>query len=246
MTGDERRLTDHEVRRILQRATELQEGREGSLAISGPTVSDVQKIGEELGMDAASLQTAIDEVLSGAIPTNRTFWGGPVAINLERSVPGELAEDDWHEVLGQLRSLFGRTGSVAEIAGAREWDGTQAVLDPIHISVRSKAGMTKLSVKSDLHGTAFLLGVAGFFPLALLTLGLLEAMTLGWQETLIAFGIFCTAGALYRKVLGWMGSRRARAIEQVTRVINAIIRRSDVETIREAAVATEQRLHIEP
>jgi hypothetical protein len=225
MESQDRRLSEKQVREILRRAAELQESRGAELVQLGPTTADVQKIGEELGMDPACLRTAIEEVLSGQTEAKSGFWGGPVVMQTERVYQSELTDDDWHEILSEMRTLFGRTGSVSEVAGAREWDGSRAVLDPIHVSARSKSGSTKVTLKSDLWGNAFLLGLSTFFPLFISTMVLTQLLSLGSAELGIAAGIFGAAGLFYRKTLGWMATRRAKAISALDAKIQEVTER---------------------
>ena len=226
MAHENRRLTEKEIQQVLRRAAELQENRGSELAEWGPTPADVMKLGDELGLDATSLRAAIDEVLGGGARTKRGFWGEGFTFESDRTYQAELTDDEWHELLQQLRSKFGRTGSGAEVAGAREWDGSQAVLDPIHLSARSKGGSTRVSIKSDIYGTAVVTGIISLFTLMLLIQGVTTIIDLpALWELLISAGIFGAAAAGWRKILGWMGGRRRRAIDETEQAIEGLVDR---------------------
>jgi hypothetical protein len=226
MANGHRRLTEREVQQIFRRAAELHERKGSELAEWGPTTEDVMKIGEDLGMDAGTLRAAIDDVLSGKASQPKGFWREGFAFKSDRTYDIELTDDEWHELLQFCRSKFGRTGSVADVAGAREWDGSQAVLDPIHLSARSKGGSTRVAIKSDLYGAGFVAGITGFFPLLLTALGISQATSLSAPaELLISAGVFGVGAAGWRLLIGWMGSRRRRAIAETEKAIEGLARR---------------------
>ncbi|MDQ2986468.1 MAG: hypothetical protein M3R13_07075 [Armatimonadota bacterium] len=221
--NESRRLTEKEIQQIFRRAAELQEKRGTDLAEWGPTTADVMKLGEELGMDATTLRAAIDEVLAGKVNRKAGFWGEGLTFESDRTYQAELTDDEWHELLQQLRSKFGRTGSVAEAAGAREWDGSQGVLDPIHISARSKGGSTRVAIKSDLYGAAFILAIVSFFPLLIAVTVITKETTLpALLQWLISAGVFGVVVGAWRKLLGRMGLRRRRAIEETEQKIEEL------------------------
>jgi hypothetical protein len=226
MATGNRRLTEREVQQIFRRAAELQEKKGPELAEWGPTTEDVMKIGEDLGMDAGTLRAAIEDVLSGKATQPKGFWGEGFSFKSDRTYDIELTDDEWHELLQFCRSKFGRTGSVADVAGAREWDGSQAVLDPIHLSARSKGGATRVAIKSDLYGAGFVAGIAAFFPLLLTALGLSQALSLSaGTELMISTGVFAAGAAGWRLLIGWMGLRRRKAIAETEKEIEGFARR---------------------
>ena len=239
MDRESRRLTEKEVQLVLRRAAELQEARGSELAEWGPTHAEVIKLGEELGMDGANLRTAVDEVLAGAGTDKAGGWRA-ISFESDRTYDTELTEDEWHELVQKLRSLFGRTGSVSEVAGAREWDGSHGVLDPIHLSARSKGGSTRVSIKSDLYGTAFIVGIGTLFPLLLIALAVTQVTKLAAiPELLIAASIFGAGVVAWASSMGWMGRRRLNAIKEVEKRLDEVARQRDRET-PELIVEAEQ------
>lgn len=140
----------------------------------------------------------------------------------ERSLPTTSGTN----CFSKLRSTFGRTGSVAEVAGAREWDGSQGALDPIHLSARSKGGSTRVSIKSDIYGAAFVIGIVSFFPLLLVALAVTKFTNLpALTELLMSAGFFGVAAAGWRKFMGWIGLRRRSAIAETEQAIEGLVDR---------------------
>lgn len=243
MAHENRRLTEKEIQQVFRRAAELQEKHGSELAEWGPTPAEVMKLGEELGMDADSLRAAVDEVLGGVTRAKRGLWGDGFSFESDRTYDAELTDDEWHELLQHLRSRFGRTGSVAEVAGAREWDGSQAVLDPIHLSARSKAGSTRVSIKSDTYGAAVVTGIISSFSLLIVALAISKATGLpAITEWLISAGIFGAAAAAWRKIMGWMGTRRRMAIEETEGAIEQLVDRLATAPTEQSAETEHLRL----
>jgi hypothetical protein len=62
--------------------------------------------------------------------------------------------------------------------------------------------------------------IVSFFPLLIITLAISKATGFpAIAELLISSGIFAVAAAAWRKVIGWMGFRRRRAIEETEQAI---------------------------
>jgi hypothetical protein len=111
--GPGRRYTDEEVRKLLDRASELEsESKYLTAPTDGPTLQELEAIAEEAGLNALALREAARELDAhgeGTIlpsETTRGFLGAPVAIVLRRSIPGEVPES----VLENLVAVLQRTG----------------------------------------------------------------------------------------------------------------------------------------
>lgn len=243
MSKQNRRLSEKEIQQVIRRAAEIQEARDAGPVVLGPTPDEVVKIGEDLGMSGDALRAAIKEVLEGVEKPRRGPWGSPLSFASSRVYEGELTEDDWHELVQELRRAYGKTGKVSEVAGAREWHGEDGGLDPIHVSARSKDGVTRVAIRSDLHGTAVLSGIVGGFPLLLGTIIFSKAAGLPpLAELAISGGVFGAALVGWRSMLGWIGGRRKAAIEQTEVEIERLTERTAEEPETQSAAEDEIRL----
>ncbi len=226
---NEPRLSEEQVGAILRRAAELQEGQGQPLTASGVAASDVLKIGEELGLDPRCLRQAIEEAAMGLeAPKKRGFWGAKAKLDVERVIPGELTDDAWHSILSDLRSRFNRMGAVSEVAGAHEWDGKGDGLSPVHVSLRSKDGETRVKVLSDTSPSAVVFCAVAFAPAMMAAAGLSVVATQALGGTPLrgfaaaALG-FVGMGAVIAKAHSIIRNRRQEAIQETLGEIAGVL-----------------------
>jgi hypothetical protein len=91
----EKRFTDREIGLILRRAVELEEGSpsSGLPSARGLTLSELQEIAKEAGIDPGMVGRAVAEIDSRRGLEPRSLWG-PSGVRREvRTVPGEMARE---------------------------------------------------------------------------------------------------------------------------------------------------------
>lgn len=238
---NETRLTEKQVGAVLRRAAEIQESQGQAFGETGTSPADVVKIGEELGIDPSCLRRAIEEVVSGRDPaTRRSIWGGPVTLATERTLPGTVSEDDWHEIVSNLRTSFARVGEVSEVAGAWEWSGVGGGLDPLHVSVRSKDGNTRVKAQSDLSGAAVLAAIVSLVPLMVSGAVIGKAMPGDWWVKALAFLAALALIAMgIRRWLGWLADRRLTSLDKVFAQVEKLASEERAQAVGTTAVETE-------
>ncbi len=149
---DERRFSDRQVREILKRAVE--EVPTKALASGdGLTLAELKEVGAEVGIDADRMERAVRS-LEGDRPTPaRRILGASNVLNVERSVRGELGEDDSVDVLASIRRHYGKPGKVSEVGGGLEWSTTGEAGERL-ISISSRDGVTRVSGTSNISQLA--------------------------------------------------------------------------------------------
>jgi hypothetical protein len=129
--GPGRRYTDEEVRKLLDRASELEsESKYLTAPTDGPTLQELEAIAEEAGLNALALREAARELDAhgeGTIlpsETTRGFLGAPVAIVLRRSIPGEVPESVLENLVAVLQRAAGGIGQSSGRGKALTWQCT--------------------------------------------------------------------------------------------------------------------------
>ena len=171
---DERRYQEEEVKEILDRAANGAEvGRPAVSDEGGLTLSELQDVGREVGMEPGRIAEA-----AFAIDTRRevlprgTYLGVPTSVGRIVDLPRELTDREWEVLVGELRETFGARGTVVSHGRIREWTNGN-----LHAFLEPTATGHRLRLKTHKGNAMPLLtiGAAGLaLGLSLLTLFVFE------------------------------------------------------------------------
>jgi hypothetical protein len=163
---NDRRYTDAEVRKIIELATSRALARPRGQPSDGLTLTEVQSIGSEVGVDASAIARAAATLDAGLHQPLRRSLGMPIEVGRVVPLPRAPTDAEWDQLVAELRSTFGARGRVTVEGGLREWRNGN-----LHASVEPAAGGFRLrlgTVKGDAQGlnalgaTGLLAGAAVF------------------------------------------------------------------------------------
>jgi hypothetical protein len=171
----ERRYGDEEVREIFTLAT-TGEMRDRSLPAesSGMTLDELQRIGEEAGIEPARVAqaAAVLEARGRAAPVRRSF-GLPVGVSRVVDLPRAPTDREWEQLISEFRTTFGTQGRATTTGGLRQWS-----VGNLHVSVEPTEHGEQLrlsTVKEDaiaLNGFgAFLAGMSAIMSAVVASAG---------------------------------------------------------------------------
>jgi hypothetical protein len=129
----ERRFTDAEVAKIIERAT-LRSESPAPVPVhrSGLTLAEVQEIAREVGLDPASVAAAARTVDESPATTRPGLLGLPLRV--ERIIPlgREVSDAEWERMVVDLRDTFDARGRTRDEGSFRQWSNgnLQAWLEP--------------------------------------------------------------------------------------------------------------------
>jgi len=128
----ERRYGDEEVREIFTLAT-TGEMRDRSLPAesSGMTLDELQRIGEEAGIEPARVAQAAAalDARGRAAPVRRSF-GLPVGVSRVVDLPRAPTDREWEQLISEFLTTFGTQGRATTTGGLRQWS-----VGNLHVSV---------------------------------------------------------------------------------------------------------------
>ena len=131
---DERRYQDEEVKEILGLAANRAEvGRPVVSDEDGLTLSELQEVGLEVGMDPGRIAEAAFAVdTRREILPRRTSFGMPISVGRVIELPRAVTDREWELLVAELRETFGARGQVKSHGGVREWTNgnLHAFLEP--------------------------------------------------------------------------------------------------------------------
>ena len=178
-----RSYNEKEIGALIQRATALHEEATGaSEHTRSLSIEEVEHIASEIGLPPEHVRTAALE-MEDRLYTDRSFsiWGGPFVIDQARVVDGTMTEEQWEQILLEIRRFMGRRGRVSEVGRAREWRHTLGEgddgfnLTKTEVTIRPADGQTSIQIRKHYGGTAVPAYLGAFFLSILFTILTIEA-----------------------------------------------------------------------
>jgi len=154
-----RRYTETELALILKSAAEMQAHDPGRPHRAGITLSEIEAIAAEAGIDPAYIQRAV-----ARLRTHRPagLWdriaGSSSRFQAQRIIDADIGDDDVATLVDLARAEFGRHGDLRDALGGVEWKASDD-WGSSYVSVRSGAGSTRVVVAADRNNTAWALGL---------------------------------------------------------------------------------------
>jgi len=236
-----RRYGDKEVRRLLERAAELQKQesvREYADDGGGLTLADLQEVAAEAGIHPRYIQQAAAGIdRSGPSGLVARLAGTQLTITVERVVPGELADEGFEQVILEIQRAFSGSGNPSMVGRTLMWKSdTMDHQSSLQVTVSSRRGETRIRAEERLHGTA----AAAHLGLVV-GAGMGVGLGVGFSVGLAVLGsaLFATLfpvgaiGGIYAAVRHWMknfGVKRRRELELMADRIAGYARTNAIES----------------
>lgn len=186
---EERRYNEAEVQRIIEIATTQQLTSPRPGPADGLTLSDIQSIGSEVGVDPSSIARAAAALDAGVARSPRRSLGMPIEVTRAIPLPRAPTDEEWEQLVAELRATFRAKGRVTVQGGLREWSNgnLHAVIEPSAKGYRLRLG----TLKGDAMGVNAL-GFTGLFAGAAVFVSMLLSGEV--QGALVVPTIFGAAG----------------------------------------------------
>jgi hypothetical protein len=162
----ERRYSDEETAAIFRAATEGPPPR--SLQPShneGLTLADLQAIGRDVGIAPEAVRRAAQALEIRSTAVSRTLMGLPIGVERRVMLGRRLTDDEWDQLIGELRDVFNARGRTKSDGSLRQWTNGNlyVLLEPTATGHRIRMG--------SVHGgaaAAIRLGLVGLGTAAML------------------------------------------------------------------------------
>jgi hypothetical protein len=163
----DRRYTDAEVTRILERAT----ARADTPATAptdpqGLTLAQLQDIGREIGVSPALIAESAALVDLPARAITQRLAGLPLAVERVVPLPRPLTDAEWERLVVDLRETFDARGATRQEGSLRQWTNgnLQALLEPADVGYRLRLRTRKGNAPGLMIGGAVfgVIGALGF------------------------------------------------------------------------------------
>jgi hypothetical protein len=138
--------SEREMNRILKRAREL-ESKQDPLPAYGLTLEELQQIAAESGLDPRLVAAAAGEMERGGERGSfLTQLTGPLSIQQERTLSGELTEAQWEAMVAEIRQSYEAVGTPGKLGQTFEWTFRSPRGQQLQVSATPREGMTHLRV----------------------------------------------------------------------------------------------------
>ncbi len=214
-----RRYDDAEVKRLLKRAAELQQGGGVSARTGGFTLRELEAIAVEAGLDVGALRQAAAE-LDAQPGWGAAVAGAPMRIRLERVLPFEVPNSAFDGLLPIIQSLLALRFQVSQVGRTLTWTANEPDSSRrVEVIVSVHQGQTRVLIEERLGALAGGLfgGVVGGLGGASVGLFAALASTTGVMLLPALAPVAVLGGAYTACRYGFRGlaRRRARTLAQL-------------------------------
>jgi ribosomal protein L13E len=232
--GPVRRYDEAEIARILERATELQRHPRSRPGGHGLTLSELEEVAVEAGIDPAVVRRAALELDSRTAPAGpwTRVLGGATAIVLERTLRGEIGAEDFGLLVEVMQRGAGTHGQPGIVGRTLTWTtDTPTRSRSLQITVASRRGETHIHIEERLQQLAgqlfggVMAGVGGGVGFGLgVPLGI---VLFGSPLMAVALpaGVIGLSYATARGIFGSASRRRARELAELMERLTEAVQR---------------------
>ncbi len=212
----ERRYSEDEVAAIFERATEAQQsGRRVLPAGEGHTLTELQSIGREVGIPAELVAEAARALDRPDSQEPKRFLGLPVGVGRTVELGRRLTDQEWEQLVVDLRETFDARGTVRSDGSFRDWTNgnLQALLEPTptgehRLRLRTYRAASRLRMTAGVGMAGLAAAVVGGAAISGHTVPALASV---WPLAVIGAALFGLGAA---RLPGWARLRR-RQMDQI-------------------------------
>jgi hypothetical protein len=187
----DRRFNEEEVAAIFQHATEAQQSPQRQLPSGGGlTLAELQEIGRQIGLPPELVVQAAAAYGQVGTATTRRLLGLPIGVGRTIELERKLSEDEWEQLVVDLRETFDARGTVRREGSFREWTNgnLQVLVEPTASGERIRFRTVKGNARAWIRGGAITLGIAAVAAIAGMVGGSNHYLTLAVEIALLAAG----------------------------------------------------------
>lgn len=143
------RFNRDEISKILKRAAELEHNENIDDDSDGLTLQELQQVSKEVGIDPKYIQLALRELQTPTRSLTSNILGGPFKYNILEAAPGTLTEEEWEEVVSEIRRIHGGIGKTSKLGNTFEWEQRKQEIGYIQVSLSPKKDHTKIHINAN-------------------------------------------------------------------------------------------------
>lgn len=164
--------------KIIAKASEIQTAQEMNDEEQGLSESEIIEIAEEIGISKESVLQAFQNLQDPKL-TDQTYslWKGTSKIQHVDIVNGGFTEEQWEELVLEIRKITGGIGKIRKTGNTYEWEQRKTDFGYKHFSLTPSKDKTKIQMVSSWGPFKLITGFLGFFFVFILTLLVVKTLT---------------------------------------------------------------------
>jgi hypothetical protein len=220
-----RRYTDREVRRLIERAAELQDTEPTATEASGLTLAELEDIAREAGIDPLAVRRAAAELATDSMGTTgdlaTRLAGAPIRNVRGRVLPFEVDPARFQAAIPLIQDAADAPGQASLVGGTLTWrGGAESALRVLHVTLATRDGQTAIRIDERYTGLAGSLfgGITGGAGAGVgIGVGVGVGAALGSTLMMVGFPVaviglaYAGSRAMYSNIVG----RRADTLERL-------------------------------
>ena len=179
----------------------------------GFTLEELQEVGREVGLSPERVAAAAATLDGRAQPApRRTSLGAPVSVHRVVELPRAPTDDEWEDLVTELRTTFRAKGRMESHGRIREWRNgpLEAVIEPSTTGYRLRLG-TRKRVARAVNMIGIVPTLLGLF---VLVAGVIGGATIPSMATLIPTLLLLSGGSVlvrnHRRLRRWADEREGQ------------------------------------
>jgi DNA-binding phage protein len=139
-----------EISKILTKASEIQTAKDLYDDVTGLTKEELMHVAEEVGISHESLVEALSQIDDPDLnKQSYNILKGTSRIQDVSNVKGEITDDQWEDLVLEIRKITGGIGKINKVGNTYEWEQRKSDFGYKHFSFTPKNGQTKIQMVSS-------------------------------------------------------------------------------------------------
>lgn len=159
---DDQLYNEEEIVKLLRNASQIQTQKELKTKKEGVSKKELFEIAEEIGIDSNSLQEAILKNNFYKRTPSFHWFKGTSNIQLTNIINGEVSNENWDELVPEVRKLLHNIGQDSVQKKSFEWKIHVKDISYKHISLAPYKSKTKIQFNSGWKGLTFIISFFSF------------------------------------------------------------------------------------
>lgn len=156
--------TKKEISKVLTKASEIQSAKELYDDQEGLTEEELIHVAEEVGISREVLLEALHSIDEPDLNEQTySLVKGTSRIQDVSTVKGEITDDQWEDLVLEIRKITGGIGKITKVGKTFEWEQRKSDFGYKHFSFTPKNGQTKIQMVSSWGPFKTLAGFLSFF-----------------------------------------------------------------------------------